>query len=187
MLKFLNPVAIMKKLVKILITTAILLFILGLILPQNLIIPVEGASQKDWNSKSFWYYPWGKSITHKGIDIFADSGTNILSSCNGIILYKGHIKYGGNIILILGPKWRLHYYAHLKETNVERHTLVRKGSLLGTVGNSGNAKNTPAHLHYTIKTIIPYPWKIDNDKQGWKKMFYLNPIDYLPKKYKHLN
>ena len=58
----------------------------GLLIPQNLIIPVEGADKNDWNPKTFWYYPWGKSITHKGVDIFAKEGTNVLSSVNGIIL-----------------------------------------------------------------------------------------------------
>ena len=52
-------------------------------------------------------------------------------------------------------------------------------TLIGTVGNTGNAINTPAHLHYAIVTIIPYPWRIDGSKQGWRKMFYLNPIDFL--------
>jgi ABC-type polysaccharide/polyol phosphate export permease len=34
-------------------------------------------------------------------------------------------------------------------------------------------------LHYSIVTIFPYVWRIDSDRQGWKKMFYLNPIAYL--------
>lgn len=38
---------------------------------------------------------------------------------------------------------------------------------------------TPAHLHYGIGTLIPYPWRIDDAPLGWQKAFYLNPIDYL--------
>lgn len=171
----------MKKIISTLIIFSFTIILIGFSIPQDLMNPVEGARSCDYNKKSFWYYPWGKSITHKGIDIFASTGTNTLSASNGIILYEGRIKYGGNIILILGPKWRLHYYAHLKDISVKRYSLVKKGRRIGTVGNSGNAKNTPAHLHYTIKTIIPYPWRIDRDKQGWKKMFYLNPDSYLSK------
>ena len=52
-------------------------------------------------------------------------------------------------------------------------------TVIGTVGNTGNAKTTPAHLHYSIVTMIPYPWRIDDARLGWQKMFYLNPIDYL--------
>ena len=50
---------------------------------------------------------------------------------------------------------------------------------IGTVGNTGNAATTPAHLHYGIGTLIPYPWRIDDAPLGHQKAFYLNPIDYL--------
>ncbi|WP_244174736.1 M23 family metallopeptidase [Tenacibaculum discolor] len=86
---------------------------------------------------------------------------------------------GGNIVVILGPKWRLHYYAHLEEVKTTSLTFVNNNSVIGTVGTSGNAAGKAPHLHYSIFTLIPYVWKIDSDKQGWKKMFYLNPIDYL--------
>jgi hypothetical protein len=31
------------------------------------------------------------------------------------------------------------------------------------------------HLHYHIITLIPYPWRITREMQGWKKMFYMDP------------
>ena len=43
---------------------------LGYLIPENLSIPVKGATTADWNDHSFWYEPWGKSGVHKGIDIF---------------------------------------------------------------------------------------------------------------------
>jgi len=58
--------------------------------------------------------------------------------------------------------------------------LVNREEIIGSVGTSGNAKGNPAHSHYSIVTLIPYLWRIDNDRQGWKKLFYLNPIDNLP-------
>jgi murein DD-endopeptidase MepM/ murein hydrolase activator NlpD len=155
--------------------------LIGLLLPQKFQMNVEGATSKDYNENSFWYYPWGKSITHKGVDIFAPEGTKVLSSTDGIIINTGEISMGGNIITILGPKWRLHYYAHLKEIKVKPFTLVKSGDVIGTVGTSGNAKGKSPHLHYSILTLIPYIWNIDNDHQGWKKMFYINPIEYLKK------
>jgi hypothetical protein len=48
------------------------------------------------------------------------------------------------------------------------------------VGDSGNAKGKPTHLHYSIVTLVPHPWRIDGSPQGWKKMFYLDPTRYLP-------
>jgi murein DD-endopeptidase MepM/ murein hydrolase activator NlpD len=58
---------------------------------------------------------------------------------------------------------------------------MNRSEALGIVGTTGNAKGKPPHLHYAIVTLIPYPWRIDSKPQGWKKMFYLNPIDYLKK------
>jgi len=165
---------------KILITVIIIL-LTGFLIPQRFVIPVEGAKKGDWNEESFWYYPWGESVTHKGVDIFAKEGTNVVSSTSGFIVYKGEIGRGGLVVLILGPKWRLHYYAHLNEINIGWLNYAGKGEKIGTVGRTGNAKNTPPHLHYTILTIVPYPWRIDSDIQGWKKMFYLNPIEYMNK------
>lgn len=78
-------------------------------------MPVEGATKSSYHPNSFWFYPWGKSITHKGVDIFAKNGTNVRSSTYGLVIYTGRLSMGGNVVLVLGPKWRLHYYAHLQE------------------------------------------------------------------------
>lgn len=51
--------------------------------------------------------------------------------------------------------------------------------MIGKVGRTGNATNTPPRLHYAIVTLFPYLWRADSDKQCWKKIFYLNPIKYL--------
>ena len=156
--------------------------IIGFMIPQSFVMPVEGATQKDYNHSTFWYYPWGKSVTHKGVDIFAKEGTVLCSATSGLVVYTGQFGSGGNVVLALGPKWRFHYYAHLQDINTKSFSWVDKGEQIGTVGKSGNAANTPAHLHYSIITPIPYIWRIDfKAPQGWKKMFYLNPIDYLKK------
>ncbi len=78
-------------------------------------MPVQNATKNDFNKQSFWYYPWGKSVTHKGVDIFAKDGTKINSAVKGLLLYSGEINRGGKVALILGPKWRIHYYAHMKK------------------------------------------------------------------------
>jgi len=170
------------KTIKILTRILLAIFLIGLLLPQNLSMPVESATKADYNPKSFWYYPWGKSVTHKGVDIFAKKGTNLRSSISGLVIYSGNIKVGGNVIIILGPKWRLHYFAHLADRKINRFSWADRGEIIGTVGASGNAAGKPPHLHYSIVTLVPYFWRIDSDRQGWKKMFYLNPIDYLTEK-----
>ncbi|MCX2680849.1 M23 family metallopeptidase [Galbibacter sp. EGI 63066] len=168
----------MKKQKNILLFLLVIL-IIGFLIPQNLKMPVNKATKSDYNSKSFWYFPWGKSVTHKGVDVFAEKGTEINAATAGLTLYSGKIAVGGNIALVLGPKWRLHYYAHMDELNTSTLSLVDHETIIGTVGASGNAVGKSPHLHYAILTLIPYFWRIDSDKQGWKKMFYLNPIEYF--------
>ncbi len=171
----------MKKILKKIIWVCLTILLIGFLIPQNLKMPVVGATNKSYDKDTFWYYPWGSSVTHKGIDVFAKKGTRINSATSGIVLASETLNKGGNIVLILGLKWRVHYYAHLDEITTSRFSFVSKKTQIGTVGDSGNAKGKSPHLHYSIATIIPYFWRIDKDRQGWKKMFYLNPIDYLKK------
>jgi peptidoglycan LD-endopeptidase LytH len=165
--------------IKIFFITLLGFFILGLLIPQDLQMPVKGANSRDYNSKSFWAEPWGNSDTHKGVDIFAKKGTEIRSATHGIILLTGDYYPAGKFIVSLGPKWRFHYYAHLDKITTKLFSFVSKNTILGTVGNTGNANNTPSHLHYVIATPLPYFWKKDSTTDGWMKMFILNPIPYL--------
>jgi murein DD-endopeptidase MepM/ murein hydrolase activator NlpD len=153
--------------------------ILGFMLPERLVIPVQGATAKDWNHNTFWFEPWGSSGVHKGIDIFSAVGTPVVASTYGVVLFKGSIEKGGNVVAILGPKWRIHYYAHLNEINEGLAVFIGSSEIIGGVGNSGNANNKPSHLHYTILTLLPYIWSIDTSTQGWKKAFFLNPSERL--------
>ena len=156
-----------------------ILLTVGLLIPQAFSMPVVGATRADYNQKSFWYYPWGKSGTHKGVDIFAKEGTPVQAAVSGIVLFSGEIEMGGNVVLMLGPKWRLHYYAHLKTIDTSLLSFVSRKEIIGSVGTSGNAAGKQPHLHYSILTLVPYVWQTDADHQGWKKMFYINPIPLL--------
>lgn len=153
----------------------------GFLLPENFKMPVDGANMGDYNQKSFWFYPWGKSITHKGVDVFAKTGTRLNSSTNGMVLYAGEIQMGGKVVVVLGPKWRLHYYAHLDEIKTQALSFVGSSTQIGSVGSSGNAAGKPPHLHYSIMTPLPHFWKMDDDHQGWRKMFYVDPTPLLNK------
>ena len=171
----------MKKYIKIISLVILSIILIGLLIPQNLKMPVVGADNNSYNHETFWYEGWGTSIVHKGIDVFAKKGTSVHSATKGIVLVTTEYGKGGKFVLVLGPKWRLHYYAHLDEIKTKRFAFVDQDTEIGTVGNTGNAINTPAHLHYGIGTLVLYPWRIDKAPLGWQKMFYLNPIDYLKK------
>lgn len=81
--------------------------------------------------------------------------------------------------MILGAKWCFYYYAHLKEIKTRVFSWVSSKEVIGTVGNIGNARKRPPHLHYSITTLFPYFWKADKSQQGWRKMWFINPIPYL--------
>ena len=165
-------------------TKRLLLFLLivivvGLVWPDDIQMPVEGATDADFNKNTFWFYPWGKSGTHKGVDIFADRHTPVYSASKGLVIYTGQYKYGGNVVIILGPKWRFHYYAHLEEIKAVPFTRVNHNSLIGTVGDSGNAKGKATHLHYSIYTFIPQFANWGAEHEPYKKLFYVDPIPYI--------
>lgn len=171
------------KYIRFIVIAIILAIVLaGFMLPEQLVIPVLKASKKDWNHETFWYEPWGKSGVHKGIDIFAAYGSPVISASSGVVIFQGQLSRGGNVVAVLGPKWRIHYYSHLSIISAHTGQFVSPGEILGEVGNSGNAKTTPPHLHYSIITVLPYPWRRDNSTQGWKKMFFLNPSHMLLEK-----
>lgn len=148
---------------------------IGLLWPSNPIIPVQGAGANDWNHETFWHNPWGKSGVHKGIDIFASEGTPVIAATPGVVVYAGDLGAGGKVAAVLGPKWRVHYYAHMARLDVGAGSAVSTGEPIGLVGSSGNAAGKPPHLHYSIVTLVPYPWRVRFQQQGWKKMFYLDP------------
>jgi len=155
----------------------------GCIVPHKLVIPVENATEQSWDHNSFWQYPWGGSVVHKGIDISAPKGTHVLSSTNGIVIFSDIRGKGGKVIYVFGPLLRLHYYAHLDSFRVNRFSYVRSGEIIGNVGTTGNAKGKDPHLHYSIQTPIPYIWRVfwrrNNPHHWYWKPFLLDPTPRL--------
>lgn len=80
------------------------IILLGYLIPQQMIIPVQGATTQDWNVASFWAYPWGTSVTHRGIDIFNHKGTNVISATYGIVMYTHEGGKGGKAVMTLDSK-----------------------------------------------------------------------------------
>ncbi|HFD32698.1 MAG TPA: M23 family metallopeptidase [Gammaproteobacteria bacterium] len=164
---------------KLLILLAFI-FIAGFFPNEQHYIPVKNATYKDWDPQSFWYSPWGKSGVHKGIDIFAHEGKSVVATTGGLVLYQGDYGRGGNVVFILGTKWRIHYYAHMQTTLVNTLSIVDAGEQIGIVGTTGNARGRPAHLHYSIKSLFPIPWHYGfGEPMAADKMFYLDPGKFI--------
>ena len=100
---------------------------------------------------------------HKGIDIFAPKGTGIVAVADGIISYLGEQPKGGLCLWLTTENGTSFYYAHLDRwaAGLYEGMEVRSGDLLGYVGNTGNARTTPPHLHFGVndndEMVNPYP------------------------------
>src|SRR5687767_9256660 len=93
----------------------------------------------------------GGRRTHHGIDIFAPRGTPVLSASDGVVRNVGVTNLGGKVVWVSDVKrGQSVYYAHLDSQIARPGTTVRIGDTLGLVGNTGNARTTPPHLHFGI-------------------------------------
>lgn len=115
------------------------------------LFPVMGGKNVDIGSYYGDMRDGGKR-NHQGVDIFAKKGTPVVAAINGSIGFTGEKGLGGKQVWLRDPKRRQSlYYAHLDsiKPNIDR---VKQGDTLGFVGNTGNARTTPSHLHFGIYT-----------------------------------
>jgi murein DD-endopeptidase MepM/ murein hydrolase activator NlpD len=105
----------------------------------------------------------GGERRHKGIDIFAPRGTQIVAVADGIISFIGDQPKGGHCIWLTTESGTSFYYAHLDRwaPGLYEGMEVESGDLIGFVGNTGNAVTTPPHLHFGVnqndEMVNPYP------------------------------
>ncbi|HEY1112890.1 MAG TPA: M23 family metallopeptidase [Chitinophagaceae bacterium] len=136
-----------------------------------LVFPVAG-------TKSYIKDKWGArraggTRKHKGIDIHARKGTPVVAITDGVIVERDHTLIGGKTLWLKSGKhsWTA-YYAHLDKQYVKEGQRVRKGQVIGTVGNTGNARSTPPHLHFGVKQgkgwVNPLPLVKDSPKVAAK-------------------
>ena len=168
----------MKRLMKIALVLGIITIIVTIYYSYadwKFTAPVKGSNKYSYEQKGFGAPRDGHK--HKGVDIFAKSGTPVISASKGLVIYTGVLSLGGNVVLVLGPAFKTHYYAHLSSIDTHVGSFVTNGDQIGKVGNTGNAKTTPAHLHYSIGTILP-KWHKDNING---LSFYTDPVPLLNK------
>lgn len=127
--------------------------------PQNNSLPSPLTGQ---HLTDTWGGARSEGRTHEGIDIFAPRGTPIASTTQGVVSKVGDDRLGGQVVFIVGPGGVSHYYAHLEEyADIRVNDWVDAGDIIGYVGNSGNAKGTPPHVHYGVyingSAVNPYP------------------------------
>lgn len=131
--------------------------------PAYSVFPVSGKSNSAiW---SFFGDPRdGGRRKHKGVDIFARRGTPVVAAMDGTVRSVRDRGLGGKQVWLRDNKRSQSlYYAHLDSQLVAEGASVKAGDTLGWVGNTGNAKNTAPHLHFSIYkrgsgAIDPYPF-----------------------------
>jgi len=109
--------------------------------------PVRG-----WRTSSFGHRvdPYtGLKQMHAGVDIAADQGKQIMAPGDGLITFASTRGAYGNVIMIDHGNKVTTLYAHLQEFAVKVGDKVKRGTLIGRVGNTG--RSTGPHLHYEIR------------------------------------
>jgi murein DD-endopeptidase MepM/ murein hydrolase activator NlpD len=113
-------------------------------------MPVQGV--RVTQVANTWGAPRPGGRAHQGQDIFAPRGTPVRAAAAGVVLRMGETKLGGRIVVIFGAGGRIYYYAHF-----DRHAedlsvaeVVSTDTVIGYVGNTGNARTTPPHLHFGV-------------------------------------
>jgi murein DD-endopeptidase MepM/ murein hydrolase activator NlpD len=92
---------------------------------------------------------------HHGDDIFAPLGAPILACASGVVFSVGWNPIGGNRLWLRDGQGNLFYYAHLSAFTplAVNGNKVNAGDVLGFVGNTGDARGTPYHLHFEIHPV----------------------------------
>jgi murein DD-endopeptidase MepM/ murein hydrolase activator NlpD len=87
---------------------------------------------------------------HSGIDLTAPTGTSVHSTGDGKIIKTGYTAggYGKRIIIDHGFGYKT-LYAHLNDIHVKEGQKVKRGEVIGIVGNTG--RSTAPHLHYEVR------------------------------------
>ena len=108
----------------------------------------------------------GVTTFHEGLDIANKAWTPVYAPADGVVSYVGYRPYYGNLAIIehagSGIETR---YAHLMRAAVDEGQPVRRGEMIGYLGNTG--RSTGPHLHYEVR----------KNNQPVNPMDYILPVD----------
>ena len=125
------------------------------------VFPVVGGASftNDWGAAR----PGGRN--HQGIDLFAEIGTPIVAISDGTLFKVGWNAVGGWRFWLRDRWGNTFYHAHLSAfaPAAKEGATVKAGTVIGFVGNTGDARTTPPHLHFEIHPsggdpVPPFPY-----------------------------
>lgn len=125
----------------------------------DFVCPVDGRT----SFINSWGFPRSGGRRHKGTDMFAKRGTPVQAVVNGTVRFRT-VNLGGTVAYVYGDDGNKYYYAHLDGyvPGIKDGQRVSRGTDIGYVGNTGNARYTSPHLHFEIRvggtrSVNPYP------------------------------
>jgi murein DD-endopeptidase MepM/ murein hydrolase activator NlpD len=103
---------------------------------------------------------------HEGNDIFGAAGTPLVAVCDGSLNRVGTLPISGNRLWVKCTKTGdSFFYAHLSAfaTDTRNALHVKAGQVIGFLGSTGDAEQTPPHLHFEVHpgdrgSVDPYPF-----------------------------
>ncbi|MCX6722936.1 MAG: peptidoglycan-binding protein [Candidatus Staskawiczbacteria bacterium] len=119
---------------------------------------------------------------HQGEDIMAPKGTPVVSPTAAVVLGVETGPISGNMVYTANPGGETFYYIHLDRfgEGVSVGKVLEPGSLIGYVGNTGDAAGGAAHLHFQINNKLdvpddPFP-RLTVEFTSEQKISFLNTI-----------
>jgi formylglycine-generating enzyme required for sulfatase activity/murein DD-endopeptidase MepM/ murein hydrolase activator NlpD len=110
-------------------------------------------------------YP-GHSAIHRGVDLTAPKGTNVLAAKQGVVIRVGNVGgTQGKYVAVYHGNGIVSIYLHV-DPKVERGMKVEKGGVLATVHDW-----EAPHLHFEMRKLSPADIAIANQEKGFKKFF----------------
>lgn len=111
------------------------------------LLPARGWKTSDFGFRVDPYT--GLQVMHSGRDISANIGAPVIATGDGQVVWGGPQGAYGNVIMIDHGHNLTSVYAHLSEVGVKVGEAVKRGQLIGKVGNTG--RSTGPHLHYEVR------------------------------------
>lgn len=113
-----------------------------------------------------WGAPRSGGRSHKGVDMMSPTGTPTVAPVDGTVVHRNS-GLGGMSWGVTGENGDYYYGAHLSAYENVGIGQVEAGTIIGYVGQTGNARYTAPHLHFEIHpaggaAINPYPYVSDS-------------------------